>query len=154
MNKSKWLSILVLTGALSGFSSLAAAKTCQVEISGNDQMQFDKASIAIAADCTEVELTLKHTGKLPATAMGHNWVLTKTADMQAVATAGASAGPANNYVPKDDARVIAATKLIGGGETTTIKFPTSKLEKGGSYTYFCSFPGHWSIMKGTLVFGG
>lgn len=153
MNKSKWLSILVLTGALSGFSSLAAAKTCQVEISGNDQMQFDKASIAIAADCTEVELTLKHTGKLPATAMGHNWVLTTTPDFQPVANASAKAGAANNFVPKDDARVIAATKLIGGGESTTVKFSTSKLKKGGDYTFFCSFPGHWGLMKGKLTFG-
>ncbi|NLG77358.1 MAG: azurin [Xanthomonadaceae bacterium] len=154
MRTSKLLTILALAGALSAFSSFAAAKTCSVEIAGNDQMQFDKTSIAIAADCTEVELTLKHTGKLPVTAMGHNWVLTKTADFQPVATAGASAGPANNYVPKDDARVIAFTKLVGGGESTSIKFSTSKLEKGGDYTFFCSFPGHWSLMKGKLTFGG
>ena len=42
--------------------------------------EFDKKEIAVAADCTEVEVTLKHTGKLPAQPMGHNWVLTKTAD--------------------------------------------------------------------------
>ncbi len=154
MAKSKLLSVLALAGALRAFSSFASAKTCSVEISGNDQMQFDKSSIAIAADCTEVELTLKHTGKLPVTAMGHNWVLTKTADFQPVATAGASAGPANSYVPKDDARAIAHTKLVGGGESTSIKFSTSKLQKGGDYTYFCSFPGHWSLMKGKFTFGG
>lgn len=148
------LRALVVTGALSLVSPFAFAKTCSVEIEGNDQMQFNKTSIPVAADCTEVELTLKHTGKLPATAMGHNWVLTKTADFQPVATAGASAGPANNYVPKGDARVIAMTKLVGGGESTTIKFPTSKLQKGGDYTFFCSFPGHWSLMKGKLVFAG
>ena len=39
-------------------------------------------ALAVAADCTEVKLTLKHTGKLPAAAMGHNWVLVKTADRQ------------------------------------------------------------------------
>lgn len=153
MIKSKLLSIMLLAGALGAFSSVASAKTCSVEISGDDQMRFDKKEIAIAADCTEVELTLKHTGKLPVQAMGHNWVLTKTADFQAVATAGASAGAANHYVPKDDPRVIAATELIGGGETTTIKFSTSKLEKGGDYTFFCSFPGHWSLMNGKLKFG-
>ncbi len=150
---SKVLQAVLVPGLLGALSSTAYAKTCQVTIGGNDQMQFDKTSIPIAADCTEVELTLKHTGKLPATAMGHNWVLTKTADFQPVATAGTSAGPANQYVPKDDARVIAATKLVGGGETTTVKFSTSKLTKGGDYTFFCSFPGHWSLMKGKLVFG-
>ena len=153
MATSKVLQAVIVTGLLGALSSTAFAKTCSVTISGNDQMQFDKTSIPIAADCTEVELTLKHTGKLPATAMGHNWVLTKTADFQPVATAGTSAGPANAYVPKDDARVIAATKLVGGGESTTVKFATSKLAKGGDYTFFCSFPGHWSLMKGKLAFG-
>ena len=153
MATSKVLQAVIVTGLLGALSSTAFAKTCQVTIGGNDQMQFDKTSIAVAADCTEVELTLKHTGKLPATAMGHNWVLTKTADFQPVATAGTSAGAANAYVPKGDARVIASTKLVGGGESTTVKFSTSKLTKGGDYTFFCSFPGHWSLMKGKLVFG-
>jgi azurin len=149
----KVLRVVFLSGLLSVFSSLAVAKTCAVAIEGNDQMQFSKTSIPIAADCTEVELTLKHTGKLPVTAMGHNWVLTKTADFQPVANAGPAAGPANNYLPKGDARVLAATKLVGGGESTTVKFPTSKLTNGGDYTFFCSFPGHWSLMKGKLTFG-
>jgi azurin len=153
MATSKVLQAVILTGLVGALSSTAFAKSCAVTISGNDQMQFDKTSIPIAADCTEVELTLKHTGKLPVTAMGHNWVLTKTADFQPVATAGTSAGAANAYVPKDDARVLAATKLVGGGESTTVKFSTAKLTKGGDYTFFCSFPGHWSLMKGKLVFG-
>ena len=44
--------------------------------------------------------------------------------------------------------------VIHGGESTTIKFSTSKLQKGGDYTFFCSVPGHWSLMKGKLAFGG
>ena len=71
-------------------------------------MQFDKKEIAVAADCTEVEITLKHTGKLPAQAMGHNWVLTKTADLTPVATDGMGAGFANDHVKPGDARVIAS----------------------------------------------
>jgi azurin len=153
MFTSKVLRFVFLSAVLSVFSSLAVAKTCAVTIEGNDQMQFSKNAIPIAADCTEVELTLKHTGKLPVTAMGHNWVLTKTADFQPVANAGPAAGAANNYLPKGDARVLAATKLVGGGESTTVKFATSKLTKGGDYTFFCSFPGHWSLMKGKLTFG-
>jgi azurin len=146
-------STLVL-GALSAFAPLShAAKTCELSIDGTDAMQFSKQSLAVAADCTEVKLTLKHTGKLPANAMGHNWVLTETSVMQAVATAGMSAGLPNHYVPKDDKRVLAHTKVIGGGETTSVTFPTTALKKGGDYTFFCSFPGHWSVMKGKLTFG-
>ncbi len=135
------------------FAPSAWARTCQVTITGNDQMKFDQSTIAIAPGCTEVSLTLKHAGKLAANVMGHDWVLAKTADFQAVADASTHATLADGYLPKDDARVIAHTKVIGGGESTTITFPTSKLQKGGDYTFFCSFPGHWTMMKGTLSFG-
>jgi azurin len=135
-----------------GSGAFAADKVCKVDIAGTDQMQFDKKEIVIAPDCTEVELTLKHTGKLPAQAMGHNWVLTKTADAAGVASDGLGAGFANDHIKKGDARVIANTKIVGGGQSTTVKFPTSKLKKGESYTYICTFPGHSSIMKGMLKF--
>jgi len=153
MTLSRILASSLVLCALSVFAPLTHAKTCELSIEGNDAMQFNKSSLAVAADCTEVKLTLKHVGKLPAAAMGHNWVLTQTAAFQPVAQAGMSAGLPNNYVPKGDERVIAHTKIIGGGETTSVTFPTSKLKKGGDYTFFCSFPGHWSIMKGKLTFG-
>jgi len=100
-----------------------------------------------------VQLTLKHTGKLPKEAMGHNWVLTKTEDLTAVANAGLSAGVANNYIQQGDKRVIAHTKVVGGGESDTITFPTSGLQKGGAYSYLCTFPGHNALMRGTFKFG-
>jgi azurin len=133
-------------------NSFAADKVCKLEIGGNDAMQFDKKELAVAPECTQVEVTLKHTGKLPAQAMGHNWVLVKTADVAAVASDGIGAGFANDHVKKGDARVIAHTKIVGGGQSTSITFPTAALKKGESYTYFCSFPGHSAIMKGLLKF--
>ena len=138
---------------LVAFAPAAFAKTCKVAIGSNDAMQFDTAEIKIAGDCTKVELTLKHTGKMPVTAMGHNWVLAKTADFRSLAIAGQRAPAADDYLPKDDARIIAHTRLVGGGESKTVTFATAKLQKGGDYTFFCSFPGHWNVMKGKLVFG-
>jgi azurin len=85
--------------------------------------------------------------------MGHNWVLVKTADVTTVANAGMSAGLANNYLTPGDPHVIASTKIVGGGQSTTITFPTSKLSKSGDYTFMCTFPGHYVIMKGTFKFG-
>jgi azurin len=152
MTTSKFMQAALAAAVLASFSSLAAAKTCQLEIAGTDQMTFDKKELKVAADCTEVQLTLKHTGKMPVASMGHNWVLTETKDMQAAATAGMSAGAAGNYV-KESPQVLAHSKLIGGGQSTSVTFPTSKLKKGGDYTYFCSFPGHWAVMNGKLVFG-
>ncbi|MEO8985779.1 MAG: plastocyanin/azurin family copper-binding protein, partial [Rhodanobacter sp.] len=50
----------------------------------------------------------------------------------------------------DDARVIAHTTLIGGGETTSVSFPVSKIKGDGPFTFFCSFPGHSTLMHGTI----
>ena len=145
-------SIAIVSLLAAGSGAFAADKVCKLEIAGTDQMQFDKKELVVAPDCTQVELTLKHTGKLPAQAMGHNWVLSKTADVAPVASEGLSAGLPNDYLKKGDTRVIAHTKVIGGGQTTSVTFPVSKLKKGEAYTYFCSFPGHSSIMKGTFKY--
>jgi azurin len=77
-------------------------------------------------------------------------VLTKDADKQGVATDGMGAGLAQDYVKAGDTRVIAHTKVIGGGESDSVTFDVSKLTPGEAYAYFCSFPGHWAMMKGTL----
>ena len=83
--------------------------------------------------------------------MGHNWVLSKSADVQPVATAGMSAGLAAEYVPQADARVIAFSEVIGGGQSTSVSFSTDGLTIGDGYTFFCSFPGHSYSMRGLLT---
>ena len=142
--------IACLSLAFAASSAFAADKVCSVEISGTDQMQYDKKEISVAADCTQIEVTLKHAGKLPAQAMGHNWVLAKSADAAGVASDGIGAGFANDHIKKGDTRVIAHTKIVGGGQSASVTFPMSALKKGESYTYFCSFPGHSALMKGTF----
>jgi len=129
-----------------------AAKTCPLAIEGNDLMKYNVTELKVAPDCTEVELTLKHVGKLPKQTMGHNWVLAKTSDYTAIANAGMAAGLDKDYLPADDKRIIAHTKVVGGGESTSVKFPVSKLTKGADYTFFCSFPGHYGLMHGKLVY--
>jgi azurin len=151
MKAIRTLACLSLVLAAPG--AFAADKVCTVDIASTDQMTFDKKEISIAADCTEVEVTLKHTGKMAVQQMGHNWVLTKTADAQPVANDGLSAPVADDHIKKGDARVIAHTKMIGGGQTASVKFPASLLKKGEAYTFFCTFPGHIALMKGTLKFG-
>jgi azurin len=128
-----------------------AAKLCKLEITGNDMIQYDKKQLKVASDCTQVELMLTHSGKLPAASMGHDWVLVKADDMQAVASDGLAAGAANNYVKKDDARVIAHTKVVGGGESASVTFAMSALKKGQSYKYLCTFPGHNALMNGDFI---
>ncbi len=145
---------LLVGGAMMLASGVVSAQTCDVTIEGNDAMAFNVKEVKVDGGCSEINLTLKHVGKLPASAMGHNVVITKTADYKDVAKAGGKMTLADNYVPKDDARVLAVTKVIGGGESTSVKIPGDKLKAGEDYTFFCSFPGHWSVMKGKFVVGG
>lgn len=128
----------------------AQVTNCATEIEGNDAMQFNVGSITVPSSCRELTITLTHTGKLPVAAMGHNVVVSSAADMPGVAADGIGAGPAESYVKPGDTRVIAKSDLIGGGQTTTVRVPVSRLQSGGPYMFFCSFPGHSALMKGTL----
>lgn len=135
---------------LLAFAGQVSAQDCSVVIEGNDQIQFVQSELRLSASCAEVTVTLKHIGTLAANIMGHNWVLAATADWESVAQAGQSAGPPQ-FVPAGDARVIAATNVVGGGEQTSVTFDISGLEAGGDYTYFCSFPGHFVLMNGKFI---
>jgi azurin len=142
------LKALVIVAAL--YAGQAWSQECSLTVEGNDQIQFVQKELRVSSSCSEVTVTLKHIGTLAKNIMGHNWVLTATADYMAVAQAGQGAGPPD-YLPAGDGRVIAATDIIGGGEETTITFDASVLEAGGDYTFFCSFPGHFVLMNGKFI---
>ncbi|MDI9239938.1 azurin [Lysobacter sp. LF1] len=143
-------SILVL-GLLGAAGHAQAAGNCTISLKGDDAMKFDLKEATVSASCPTITIELAHTGKMPAAAMGHNVVISATKDMQAIERDGIKAGAANNYIAANDARVIAHTKLVGGGEKTKVTFPGKKLTAGGDYTFFCSFPGHSMLMKGKLT---
>jgi len=127
-----------------------AEDSCEQVIEGNDMLQFNLKEMKVSAACGSVTVTLKHTGVMAAEIMGHNWVLTSDADFMPMATAAAGAGLENNYVPVGDDRVLAATSIIGGGEETSVTFSIGSFSAGDDYTFFCSFPGHYAIMKGSF----
>lgn len=133
-----------------GVMGVAQAQNCTIDLDSNDKMQYDKKEVTVSASCKNITVNLKHTGQLPATAMGHNVVITKTSDMTAVSQASMKTG-APSYTAKDDKRIVAYTDMIGGGQNTKVSFSGNKLEAGGDYTFFCSFPGHSSLMKGKIV---
>ncbi|NOL49865.1 azurin [Pelistega europaea] len=142
--------VVLATVVAMGSMSAAMAANCSAVIEANDAMQYNTKEITVSKACPAFEIELKHTGSMPKAAMGHNVVVTKTADEQGVITDGMAAGEASNYVKEGDARVIAHTKLIGGGESDKVSIDTAKLDKGGDYSFFCTFPGHASIMKGAV----
>lgn len=131
-------------------STNAYAGSCDILIEATASMAFSTKEISINKTCKEVNLTLKNSGTLPKAAMGHNLVITKKADMQAVLADGSNAGLSKNFVKENDNRVVAYTAVIGGGESTSIKFKTDKLKNKDAFTFFCSFPGHSAVMNGVI----
>lgn len=138
--------------AASAEAPAAAAGACEAVVESNDMMNFNTKELVIdKTNCKEFKVTLKHTGKMPKTAMGHNIVISKAEDTQAVIKDGAGAGADGDYVKAGDERVIGHTKLIGGGEETSVTVDTSKFADGGKYEFYCSFPAHSSQMLGHIT---
>lgn len=123
------------------------AASIQVELLGNDQMQFDKKVIRVN-EGQDVTLILKHTGEMPVNIMGHNFVLLKQGTDIAGFGSKASAARDTDYIPEEGKDVIAHTKMIGGGDTDKITF---KAPAKGEYDFICSFPGHYGIMQGKFI---
>jgi len=117
-------------------------------IEGNDQMQFNTSELHAVAG-KPIKLTLKHVGKIPKEAMGHNLVILQEGTDQSAFALKANDAKATDYIPESEkASIIAHTKLLGGGEEDTIEFT---IDKKGSYPFICSFPGHFAMMKGILI---
>nr|WP_314582187.1 azurin [uncultured Pseudomonas sp.] len=142
---------LVAVSLLTLTSGHLLAAECSVDVDSTDQMTFSTKAIEIDKSCKEFTVNLKHSGSLPKNVMGHNLVISKEADMQPIATDGLSAGIDKQYLKEGDARIIAHTKIIGAGETDSLKIDVSKLDSAEKYGFFCSFPGHISMMKGTIT---
>ncbi|EXF95188.1 azurin [Pseudomonas fluorescens HK44] len=142
---------LVAVSLLTLASSQLMAAECKVDVDSTDQMSYNTQSITIDKSCKTFTVNLTHSGSLPKNVMGHNWVLSKTADMAGITTDGMAAGIDKNYLKEGDTRIIAHTKIIGAGEKDSVTFDVSKLTAGESYQFFCSFPGHNSMMKGAVV---
>ncbi|MEM8983700.1 MAG: azurin [Pseudomonadota bacterium] len=130
-----------------GAAPLAMAD-CEFTIEVGDGLEFSVTEMTAEKSCGKVKVTITHTGTLPAQGMGHNWVLSAAADVDAIAMDGIGAGFDNNYLKPGDERILASTKLVGGGESTSVEFSVADLS--GDLMFFCSFPGHSALMKGTF----
>ncbi len=127
-------------------SSDKKSKSSVIILNSSDLMKFDQNELRVF-EGQEITLTLNHTGKMSKEIMGHNFVLLKKkTDLDDFAQRAMLARE-NEYIPLGD-ETIAYTKMIGGGESDTITFTAPKK---GSYTYICTFPGHYGLMKGVLI---
>ena len=131
---------------LSAFANAA----CEVNLGAADNMMFDKRKITIDTSCDNVSINFKHTGKMPIMAGGHNVVIIETKDFNTVIQKiDMKLGAENGFLPEMP-EVIVKTAIIAGGGDTSVAFDPKKLNKDGKYTFICSFPGHYAIMKGVV----
>ena len=144
---AKFVAVSLLTIA----SAQVMAADCKVTVDSTDQMSFSTKAIEIDKSCKTFTVELTHSGNLPKNVMGHNLVISKEADMQPIATDGLGAGIDKDYLKEGDARVLAHTKVIGAKETSSLTLDVSKLSADEKYGFFCSFPGHISMMKGSVT---
>ncbi len=119
----------------------------EVVILADDMMKFNLSEIKVPAGKT-VRLTLRHVGKQAIEVMGHNFVLLTQGTEIPAFGAQASAARDNGYIPADTDAVIAHTKMLGCGQSDTIEF---EAPEAGTYDFICSFPGHYSVMKGKFI---
>ena len=54
----------------------------------------------------------------------------------------------DRYIPKTE-NVLFHTKMVPPIAGETLRFLAPKTP--GAYPYICTFPGHWTIMKGVMV---
>ena len=141
--------VTVILSIALGFS--VQAEECSLSISGSDMMQFDKTILEVGSECTGAKITVRHSGSLAKNMMGHNVVIVATENFDSViASISMEAGLENGYLG-DNKNILLKTIMIGGGEFSEETLDLTKFTKGGDYTFFCSFPGHYAIMKGKFV---
>ena len=120
-----------------------------VEITADDKMRFNIESFAVPVG-GPVKLKLVNLGKMPKATMGHNLVILEAGiNVNTFATDAASSRD-NDYIPLQYSEgIIAATKLLGPGESDTIEFTAP--EAAGDYNFLCSFPAHiYAGMRGVM----
>ena len=136
--------------AAAGAKPASGAKARTIELTGTEQMKFDKEEIAAKPGET-IRVVLKSVGAMPKSIMAHNFVLLKPGVDATEFNKAAFNARETGFIPPDKkGDVIAATALAGGGETVEVTFKVPA--KPGSYNFICSFPGHFAMgMRGKLI---
>ncbi len=139
--------LLLVFTLIASVATAFAQTPVHITIESNDQMKYSISQIKVKAG-QKVMIHLNNVGKMPIQAMGHNLVILQKGTNVAEFARLAQTAKATGYVPTGSKAVIAATKLIGGGQETSITFTAPAK---GTYDFICTFPGHFSIMKGKLI---
>lgn len=145
--------VLAALLAACGTNNQATDKTAEVKsyeftinAVGNTMadMAYDTREIKIA-EGSKVTLNLVNQGTDGA--MLHNLVIVKQGMEKEVAMEGLNYKESNYFNPQNTS-VIAGTAIANPGATVKIEFTAPE---AGTYTYICTYPGHWMKMQGVLI---
>ena len=138
---------LMIYGLLSSQPlAVAAPKAATLAIGTKaSELMFDKVKLTAKPGQT-VKLTFTNKAAKDS-GMQHNWVLVNPGKVDEVGQAAMAAGPDKGYIP-DSKDILAHTKLLNAGDKDTIEFTAPA--QAGDYPYLCTFPGHYTMMKGVF----
>lgn len=127
----------------------ALADAVEVEVDAVEGLRFEPVRFeAEPGAALRIRVANRDVTDLP-----HNFVIGKPGSLKklvADALAMGEAGAGRGFVP-DVPEILAATKLLAGGQSETVEF--SVPEEPGIYPYVCTFPGHGYVMYGALYVG-
>ncbi|MEM9720402.1 MAG: plastocyanin/azurin family copper-binding protein [Bacteroidota bacterium] len=107
-------------------------------------LQFDVKTVTVKAG-SKIKLTFNNDDDMP-----HNLVVVRPGTADAVGTAALGLGVKGmnlGYIP-EDVNILHHTQLLQPGISESIYF-TAPTEPG-EYTYVCTYPGHYLIMRGVF----
>ncbi|MGB0993261.1 MAG: DUF7133 domain-containing protein, partial [Akkermansiaceae bacterium] len=113
-----------------------------------ERIMFDQTTLKVKAG-QPVKLTVNNPD-----ATQHNLlILAKGTPIQEIGEAANNMARDPNaakkhYIPKDK-RILHHTRLLDPHSSQTLRFIAPKTP--GKYPYVCTFPGHWTVMKGVLI---
>ena len=128
------------------------ASPCSTNLEGNTMMQYSSTNIEIDSPCSEFTIKFKNTSTVAKEYGGHNVIVSKEKDFNALTSlVDPTVHPGENGFLPNSNKIIAKSPIIGPNESYDVKIDVSKISSGEKYVFWCSFTGHWGVMKGNLV---
>ena len=112
-----------------------------------ERMLFDVEKIAVKKN-QPIKLQFFNPDATP-----HNFVLVEPNSLEEIGLAANSmasdpiAAKKGEFIPKNS-KIIVHSRMLKQDENEVLRFKAPS--KAGEYPYLCTFPGHWTIMKGIL----
>ncbi|MEM7391187.1 MAG: PVC-type heme-binding CxxCH protein, partial [Verrucomicrobiota bacterium] len=109
-----------------------------------EQMRYDVKDIKVKAG-SEVKIVFSNVDYMP-----HNLLITEPGAAQEVAMAAMALGAKGFDVEfrPDHPKILWGTGMLDNNKQETLSFTAPT--KPGKYEFVCTFPGHWSLMRGIM----